>query len=171
MLKVMKQIVTLLILVSPFWCNAESVYKTIDKDGNIIFTDRPSDDAEEIKLQELQTIKNPNPTTYSPPPKTKSEKSENVYRRLLITNPADGSGLRDNAGNVTVSVSVEPGLRPGHKMVIAMDGQEISNGAGLSVSLQNVDRGTHSITATVVDGEGKSMLSASSSFSLLRASR
>ena len=31
------------------------VYKTVDEDGNIIFTDRPTTNSEEIKLKELNS--------------------------------------------------------------------------------------------------------------------
>jgi hypothetical protein len=50
-----------------------------------------------------------------------------------------------------------------------LDGKQVGN--GLSASLQNVDRGTHTISAKVIDSDGKSLISTSSSFSLLRASQ
>ena len=145
--------------------SAETVYKSVDEDGNIIFTDKPSENAEEIKLQELQTIDNPNPIRSSHQPKQAEEKFS--YKTFIVTNPADGSGIRSNDGNVTISVILEPSLRSGDKITISVDGNEV--GSGSSVSLQNVDRGTHSISASVVDGNGKQLISTSSSFSLLRA--
>jgi len=148
---------------------AETVYKSVDENGNIIFTDKPSRDAEEIKLQKLQTIKNPNPAKYKP--KAKQPKQEALYKTFLVSNPADGAGLRSNSGNVSISLTLQPPLRPSHKIIISMDGKEVSNGSTSSVSLQNIDRGTHTISASVVDGNGKQMISTSSSFSLLRASQ
>lgn len=164
-------ICTILALYLPL-LNAETVYKTVDEDGNIIFTDKPSADSEEIKLKELQTIDNPNPAQYRPPSKkSKPIDESNVYKTLLITNPTDGSGIRNNAGNVTISVSLQPGLRSGHSIVIKMDGKEISNGSATSASLSNIDRGSHNIDVSVVNSAGKSLISSSSSFSLLRASQ
>jgi Domain of unknown function (DUF4124) len=165
----MRLIICLLLLSFIDFAVAETVYKTVDENGNIIFTDKPSKDAEEIKLQKLQTIKNPNPAKYSPSPK--QPKQEALYKTFLVSNPADGAGLRSNSGNVSISLSLQPPLRPSHKMIISMDGKEVSNGSVSSVSLQNVDRGTHNIAASVVDGNGKQMISTSSSFSLLRASQ
>ena len=151
---------------------AEEVYKTVDEDGNIIFTDKPTEGSEKVILRELKTIDNPNPAKYRPlPDKPENVDPGDIYGTLLITNPANGSGLRNNAGNVSISVSVEPSLRPGHKLIITMDGKEISNGAATSTSLTNVDRGTHSLVARVVDANGNTIKSTSSSFSLLRAHR
>ena len=165
--KHMRLIISLLLIVFAVCINAETVYKTVDENGNIIFTDRPSEDSEQIKLKELQTIKNPNPAKYTDRPRQVKDTGP-LYKTLLITNPADGSGLRSNNGNVTISVSLEPPLRSGHQILITMDGQEVSKGSASSVSRQNVDRGTHSIGVSVVDSSGKKLTSTSSSFSLLR---
>ncbi len=166
--------VFLLILFSVFFsasfCGAETVYKTVDENGHIIFTDKPTQGSEEIKLKELQTIENPNPAKYKPlPKKTSKAESGNIYKSLLVTNPADGSGLRSNAGDVSISLSLQPGLRPGHTMTISLDGKEISSGNNLSVTLNNVERGAHKIEAKVFDVNGKQLISTTSSFSLLRA--
>lgn len=148
---------------------AETVYKTVDEDGNVVFTDQPSENTEEIKLQKLQTVENPHPAKYRASSKLPGDTQAALYKSLLVTNPADGSGLRNNSGNVSISILVEPSLRRGHKIIISMDGKEI--GSGSRAALQNVDRGTHSISASVVDGNGKKLISTSSNFSMLRASK
>jgi len=163
--------VTLLIMVLMISANAETVYKTVDENGNIIFTDKPSQNAEEIKLQELQTIKNPNPAKSKPRPKVTKQASEASYKTFLVTNPANGSGIRSNNGNVTISLSLEPPLRLGHKIIIAVDGKEVANGSASSVSLQSLERGDHNISANVISANGQNLSSTSSSFSLLRASQ
>ncbi len=151
---------------------AETVYKTVDEDGNVIFTDQPSESAEVIELQELQTIENPNPPTYRPPSSKSEEDTEaSYYQAFSVVNPADGEGYRNNAGMVDIRLSLSPSLRRGHSVIVMMDGNEISSGGSLSVSLENVDRGTHSISAKVVDGSGQTLISTSSSFSLLRVAR
>ncbi len=146
---------------------AETVYKTVDENGNVIFTDKPSEEAETIKIQELEnTIDNPNPAKYKP---SASKPESFSYKSFTVTSPENGATVRSNNGNVSISLSLEPALNPGHKIIISMDGQQI--GSGLSVSLQSVDRGVHSISAKVVDSGGKSLISTSSRFSLLRASQ
>ena len=150
---------------------AETVYKTVDEDGNIIFTDKPSEEAEKIEIQELQTIKNPNPGQFRAPTKKENNKDteQAMYQALSIIEPIADEGYRANGGNVSIKLSLQPELRPGHRVIIKMDGNEISNGAALSASVNNVDRGTHTITASVVNSAGKSIISTSSTFSVLRA--
>ncbi len=167
----MRLTIGLLLLTFIGFAVAETVYKSVDENGHIIFTDKPSKDAEEIKLQKLQTIKNPNPAKYTHKPKQTKQDNGNLYKTFLVSNPADGAGLRSNDGSVNISLSLQPPLRPDHTINIILDGKKVSNGPNSSVSLQNLDRGTHNITASVVDGDGKQMISTSSSFSLLRASQ
>ena len=50
----MRLIISLILLANMGSVVAETVYKTVDENGNIIFTDKPSKNAEEIKLQKLQ---------------------------------------------------------------------------------------------------------------------
>ena len=165
----MRLFIGLLLLTFMGFAVAETVYKSVDEDGNIIFTDKPSQNAEEIKLQKLQTIKNPNPAKHTPKPK--QPKQEALYKTFLVSNPAEGAGIRSNNGSVSISLSLQPPLRPSHSIIITVDGKEVSNGSSNRVSVQNLNRGAHSISASVVDGSGKQIISTSSSFSLLRASQ
>ncbi len=165
----MRLIIGLLIVIFAVSPGAETVYKTVDKEGRIIFTDRPSEDSETIKLDELQTIKNPNPIQYTPRPKPPADKGP-PYKTFMVAEPADGAGIRRNDGSVRISVILEPGLRSGHKIIITLDGKEVSSGTASSVSLQNIDRGTHNISARVIDGNAEEIISTTSRFSLLRAS-
>lgn len=167
----MRSLIYLLLLTFTVCVNAETVYKTVDKEGNIIFTDKPSADSEEIKLQELQTIKNPNPAKYKEQGRAKDKSKALSYTSFTVISPENGSGLRSNNGSVNISLKLEPALQGGHKIIIALDGEEISNGSSSSASVQNLDRGMHSISASIIDGNGNKVSSTSSSFSLLRASQ
>jgi hypothetical protein len=163
--QVMRLILSTFLVLFVCCLSAETVYKTVDEDGNVIFTDKPSEKAEEIKIQELDTITNPNPSRYKPSSKH-PEDTSSKYESLVVTSPENGSGFRNNEGNVSISLSIEPSLRSGHKIIILMDGKEV--GFSSSVSIQNVERGTHSISAKVVDRNGKTLISTLSTFSLLR---
>jgi len=71
------------------------VYKTVDEDGNIIFSDRPSSNSEEIKLQELKTTETIKPSTSSSSRKSRGENEEDLsYKKLFVSNPVDGSSIR-----------------------------------------------------------------------------
>ncbi len=170
--KSMKSIFTLLLLLPWLMVSAETVYKTVDEDGNVVFSDQPSDDAEVIQLQEVQTIDNPNKARL-PSTSNRREAADpaEYYQAFSFISPEPDEGYRNNAGNLSVSLSLQPGLQRGHKVVIKLDGNEIANGKALSASVQNVDRGTHSLSATVVDNAGKTLISANTSFTMLRVSK
>ena len=148
------------------------VYKTVDEDGNIIFTDRPVTNSEKIKLKELKTTETVKPSSSSSGSSSRGENTEDFsYKKLLVSSPTDGSSIRSNTGNVSISVVSEPSLRSGHRVLITMDGKELSKGTGKSTSLTNVDRGTHTISVSIIDSSSNSIISASSTFSVLRASQ
>lgn len=141
------------------------VYRSVDKDGNVVFSDEASPDAETVIIPEVQTIPPPKVggRYEAPPPK------EEFYRELLVTSPAHDSTIRDNTGNISVGVSVDPSLQGGHQLVLYMDGQEVSSGRQLSFTLNNVDRGTHQLRAVIKDAKGRIVKSSkSSSFHLHR---
>ena len=100
------------------------VYKSVDEDGNIIFTDRPTTNSEEIKLKELKTTETVKPSSSSSSRNNRGENNEDhSYEKIVVSNPENGSSVRSNSGNVTISVLVKPSLRSGHKILITMDGK------------------------------------------------
>jgi len=144
-----------------------TLYKWVDRDGTTHFSDQPHPGAEAIVVQEIQTVPPLEvPAAARPSPATEAYS----YDSVTFTSPANEETIRDNSGNVSVTVAVTPPLRPdfGHRLTVLMDGGLI--GESESILLTNVDRGTHSLTATVVDGQGKVLASGSSTFHLQRHS-
>ena len=83
------------------------VYKSVDEDGNIIFTDRPTTNSEEIKLKELKTTETVKPSSSSSSRNSRGENNEgHSYEKIVVSNPENGSSVRSNSGNVTISVLV-----------------------------------------------------------------
>ena len=166
-------VVTVLLLASPL-AFAAAVYKNVQPDGTITYSDQKAEGAEELKLPELQT--------YTAPPLGGDRASDAAtgaadpadaigYKSIVIGSPENDTTLRDNAGNVSVSLTLEPALQVKHSVDIRMDGQSIGKGRGTTISLTNVDRGTHTIEAVVLDETGKEVArSAPTVFHLNRAS-
>ncbi len=157
-----------------------AIYKTTDKDGNIIFTDiPPKDQSGEIEVSEHSSYAPPPTPTTAPPAQADAEEDEEaeeevtVYTALQITSPADDEPVRENAGNVTIVVKAEPMVDAGqgHRIEVLIDGQVAGSGAATSISLSNVDRGTHVVTAQVVDADGNILIAAEPiTFHMLRYS-
>ena len=69
MLKTMRLLtLSLLILFMP--AGHADVYRSVDENGNIVYSDQPSEGAEKIEVKDAQTINLPaaGPFKYQPPP-------------------------------------------------------------------------------------------------------
>ncbi|MBL1142535.1 MAG: DUF4124 domain-containing protein [Proteobacteria bacterium] len=150
----------LLIIVSVIWfvsVASETVYKTRDAEGNIIFSDVPSEGAEEIIIDEAQTINIPKPKRLDNRRATKLSPEELNYTRFEVTLPEHDSTIRSNEGIVNISLEMTPELDDKHMIVFFMDGKEVSSGKSLQLSLQGIDRGSHTIAA-LIENENKKIL-------------
>jgi hypothetical protein len=159
----------LLIGLLVFPAFAADVYRSVDENGNIIFTDKPTPDAEKIRIDEIQTIDAVDAKPLKSTPK-KSEESKFNYG-ISISSPEDGATLRSNNGDITVSAVVKPArLAPGHRLALYLDGNVAATG-GPQFDLTNIDRGTHSAIVAVQGKDGKDIQRSSPvSFTVLRAS-
>ncbi len=148
---------------------AETIYKIVDENGNVIFTDKATYDAEKIEVEDVQTIKQA-PLTSNASSKIKKNfsSSNELYQAFSVVKPANGEGYRNNAGTVNIQLSLQPSLIRGHSVLIKLDGEQISKGTSLSAKLTNMERGEHTLTAQVLSSNGKVIISATSVFTLLR---
>ena len=153
------------------WCltlNAQ-VYRSVDKDGNVTYTDQPGNGAQEVEVKELETIRSLESPELRPLPK-KNQPTE-VYSDLSITSPADDESVRENSGLLTVTVQLTPALRGNDTLVLYMDGNEYARGKSTTFMMSNVDRGSHQLRVAVVDSQGRQQAaSRSTTFHLQRFS-
>ncbi len=137
---------------------AAEVYRSVDEDGNITYSDKPTEGAEKIKKQDVQTIDTPNiPQFKYTPPRDQTAEKPAIYNSIAITSPENDTSVRENAGNLTVNVSLKPNLKTayGHSLSLTMDGKEVGSGRSRTFSLTNVDRGTHTLVARVKGSNGQ----------------
>ncbi len=143
------------------------IYKRVLPDGTVVFSDTPSPDAEEVKIRKLDTYATPLPKPKSPPSASQAARNTAsapagktkafAYTRLAITSPKNDEAIRANNGELPIKLSIEPGLNTdlGHTIVIFLDGQQASDPfTGPAITLSNVDRGTHTLSAKILDGKG-----------------
>lgn len=149
---------------------AIDVYRTVDENGNMIFSDTPVAGAEKIRVDQIKTVA-PDQIPkfeYTSPPK-----AVDAYSRLEIVSPEHDSVIQSDNGNVTVSAALEPALnlRAGHYLVLYLDGNEAASGTSPQFILSNMERGTHTLNISVVDQSGKQVISSSAvSFTLYQHS-
>ena len=153
----------------------KGVFKSKDKYGRTIFSDRPSGEAELIELKEESRYSAQDHVRQYErftPASTQKPKSFS-YTTLAITSPEADQQIRDNRGNIVVGYQVQPSPPPGHKIVLEMDGEPLTAvlGSG-SHALTNIPRGTHQVMLVVKNQKGKVIHSSDPiSFTLHRFSK
>ncbi|WP_304640091.1 DUF4124 domain-containing protein [Pseudomonas sp.] len=139
------------------------VYTWTDAEGNRVFSDQPRPGSTEVQVGPTNTVETPPPAQFNRPASQPERQGaeEPAYRRLAITNRQDDEAVRANDGQLTLTVETDPPLSRSHLLRAEIDGQPASvpvpgNGANLhQLLLTNIDRGTHSISAVVVNARGE----------------
>ena len=149
----------LLTLIALPLAAAAEIYKYVDQDGVVRYTDKPpSKDARPMDL--------PPPQTYTSGDGYRREdmdSGEDVPESILTTAPLSYGGIEltsptddqvfNNADpQILASVQVQPELQPGHRVVFLVDGLPFPAPAGqTSIQLGGLDRGSHALQAAVMD--------------------
>jgi len=158
----MGRFIITLLLILPL-CAQAVVYKSIDRQGHVIFSDTPQRGSKPVKIQTPQTYTPPpSPLATTTPTPTSQQDEQAVgpfkYHTFAISFPIQNDTLRDNSGNMTVNINLVPPLRSGDKVQLEMNGKKLGFPQATTVfSLTNVDRGTHNIQAKIIDKNGKAI--------------
>lgn len=157
-------LVTLLILLISSSTFAQ-MYKWVDDEGNISYADQPPfKGAEKLDAPELTTV----PAKKIPEKKAepvKEDKKETKYTFFRITSPENDATIRNNEGNFSVSLGIKPPLNTtqGHYFTVLVDGKAVQKKTHTTtISLNNIDRGTHKISASIKDKNNKVLRTAKS---------
>jgi hypothetical protein len=152
----MLRIFLIILLLTPLAGFGQSIYRTTDKDGNVVYTDAPpsgTNTTEEVKLPPTNTAP---PPPDIPRPKEPEPTDSAVAYEVAITSPANESTIAMGPGNFSVSASVKPGLSKGQTLQLFMDGEAQGEPQkGTSWNLTNVFRGGHDLTVNLLDREGQ----------------
>jgi len=138
-----------------------TVYKWVDENGVVHYSDQPHENAEKVQLKAPQTYTAPKTQAGpSQPPRQAASKPPSSYQSCAISEPANDQVFM-NTDTVTAGVIVQPAVRPGDTAVVTLDGQRVPGvpASGGQFTIQPVDRGTHSIQMTVQDSSGATLCS------------
>ena len=153
----MKRIFVILLLL-PVGLSAETVYKSVDKDGSISFSDQPSANSEKLEINKAPAV-NFRKIEMPARPAQQASKGKGEYQSLAIQQPSNEATVRDNQGNVTVDIGVLPALDKGHVIALEMDGKKLGETSGATFKLKKIERGAHQLLARIIDQEGNVLLS------------
>lgn len=140
------------------------VFRWVDEEGVVHFSDRPHEGAEIVELQEAQKFSAPavsrqRSTTQESPESGAEEGDEEGYTGLRILRPGQDEVLWNTGGIVDVQVDAEPQLQTGHSIKLFLDGQPVSGleGGTTNFQLTDVFRGTHNLRAEIHDADGNGL--------------
>ncbi|MGI9292951.1 MAG: DUF4124 domain-containing protein [Pseudomonadales bacterium] len=157
------QYLTLAALLLSLPCAAQ-IYKHVDKNGNISYSDQPAAGAATVEVPKANTI----PALEIPEPARAAETADDEeaafkYTRVRILEPVNDSAIEHGPGNFNVVASVKPGLKEGHKLQFFVDGAAQGKPTTDRIlQLRNVNRGTHTLQVKVIDENGSIVKSSTS---------
>jgi hypothetical protein len=140
---------TLMLLACPL-ASAGPVYKWVDENGVIHYSDQPHENAQKIHVGEPQTYK---ATQYADP--GASAESQVSYK-CAVTSPADQQTFT-NTDAVGVGAQVEPALHADTPIFVMLDGRMVTDQPtdALQFTLKGLERGEHNLSIVVRDAAGK----------------
>ena len=153
-------------------------YKWVDDEGATHYSDTPPPGhaPEDVELKDAELPEITPAAPYLPavklsPAGTSNSKKSALKYSVQILSPENDAALRNNAGTVSVSVRVDPPIEDKGVVVLMMDGKPVGKNSTGSFTLQNVDRGTHTLSARLESNRGAVLAESSSiSFTLKRHS-
>jgi hypothetical protein len=149
------------------------VYRQVDAQGNVTFSDQPSSGAETIQVKPVTTITLPkiqDLERLEPPPQ--EQPPSPLYELVRIVYPRNNEAFYSGNGDVQFSVISSPQLRDGHKYEVTLDGQPVGQSTSGTILVQQIDRGTHQAGVNIVNRRGAQVGSGTGvTFTIHRPSR
>lgn len=148
-------LITTAILVLTASLSSAEVYKIVDKDGKVTYTDKPPASSPNAPL-ELPPINTQPGLLPSPPPDESPPAEEARYSRIAILQPPASYTVTPGQLDLIVQVEIKPELQTGHLVKFLLDGKPVGRPLpATQIRLDNLERGTHKIEAIILDANGR----------------
>lgn len=162
MIKTIVVSIAALFLAATAWSG--EIYKVVDKDGNVTFTDQaPGDGTQPMELPELSVIETDSADTQAPAPASAAAEEPSaptarelrqMYSDFSITQPANEETFWGTANTVTVSWGGQTPPAAGMNVLLYVNSQpQMVTGSG-SISL-TLDRGEHQVYAELLNAQNR----------------
>jgi len=158
MLRILRRtLIAILTLVAAGAVYAQA-YRWVDANGVTHYSDRPQPGAVRIELPKSPgrrtIVTRPAAGDSAQPTQAVPAEPELAYQSLSVATPGAEETLWNIGGTLSVSLNLEPGLQPGHRVRAYFDGkpQLVS---GTSFEIAEVYRGVHNLQVEVIDQAGQ----------------
>jgi hypothetical protein len=152
-------------LLAAFGCQAAVVYKWVDADGVVHYSDQASPGAEKIYTSSPSAAGASAPRSQAAQQAPSSPSAGGLgYTEFAITSPAnEQTYFGDDV--VAVHLNLVPSLKSNQNVTWHLNGKQLDYPADtVSFSLPRLDRGTYALAATVTDLNGESQSTNSVTF-------
>lgn len=137
------------------------IYRWVDEDGVVHYSDEPHPGAEEIELESAPTISMPRPRStvrrQAEPRDEGDDADAGAYESLAVAQPAAEETLWNIEGVLNVALNLQPALESGHQVRVYLDGTPRMV-SGTRFQLEEVYRGEHNLQAEVLDEAGSLLI-------------
>lgn len=133
------------------------IYRMVDANGNVTFTDSPSKNAQRVQLPPLSIVPSLSPEDIARANGKEKEApaARPVSYKLSFISPEANQTFQKPADTIEVAVAVEPELTAGDRLILSSNGNSLGEGQSSALATEALDRGAHTITARVVASTGK----------------
>ena len=134
------------------------VYKTVDKDGNIKYTDKPSTaSAEKVELREINTVPGAQPLPQSTSVASYETRTAALQYQIGIISPRSDVTIPVGQRDLAIAINLSPVLQEGHLLVYFMNGELLEETTTNNIIVKDVPRGTHTLVVEAIDANGQSL--------------
>ncbi|GAB4167551.1 MAG: hypothetical protein Kow0020_00530 [Wenzhouxiangellaceae bacterium] len=139
--------------------SAQEIYKYVDENGNVVYTDqKPSEDAEPLKLRELTVVEpvelgNPQVLAGQSASGTGSQARDTFSVQIVAPQPEES--VWNTAYQLSVAVQTSRPLPEGAQIAYLVDGQQRALSRETSLVIDEVWRGEHQLEVEVRAADGR----------------
>lgn len=140
---------------------AGEIYKTVDEDGRVTYSDKPprqqkkADKAELPPVNSMERIEKPRPSPRDSVPASQNEQA--IDYQLNLASPEQDAQVPPGQRDLVIRVELNPPLAPEHQLAYYMDGEEIARGRDSQYRIEEIFRGTHQIRVAILDQTGQTL--------------
>ena len=145
---------------------AQDIYKTVDENGNPVYTDRPpTPDSKPLSLRELSIVEVPVYAGRSTDQQAGQQAAQDdgapptmnemraTYRNFRLVSPAPEQNIWGTGNTATIAWDAGTSLGEGMSVIFYIDGQAVTDPTQNSTYTSGrLDRGEHTAKADLVDG-------------------
>lgn len=164
---------SLLMVATLAWAGqttAAEIYKIVDKDGNVTFTDQPPEQgAVPITLRGLSVVERPSYSADSRQQGSANQQTgeelsmrdlKRMYRNFRLVSPAPEQSFWGTGNTATIAWQAGAALQPGMRVQLSLNGSDLPPTESSTMTTEPLDRGEHQVSARLLTENGEVVASA-----------